>query len=108
MKNKKNKLILDIILFCMMLPILLSCSKDLGFMTEKEKKIPLNTLSFLDEEFKESTSWSNEKKLNSFSKTKIYPSSSIRKKQKIRGDILLLNKAKISFKKKNFKPRRPI
>ena len=103
MKNKKNKLILDIILFCMMLPILLSCSKDLGFMTEKEKKIPLNTLSFLDEEFKESTSWSNEKKLNSFSKTKIYPSSSIRKKQKIRGDILLLNKAKISFKKKNFK-----
>ncbi len=103
MKNKKNKLFLDIILYSMISFILFSCSQSLDFIVKKEKKTPHKVLSFLDEEFKESTSWSDESKLNSLRKNKISPETSIKIKQKNREDIILLNKAKVSFEKKDFK-----
>ena len=83
--------------------VLFSCSQNLHVIQKAEKKVPRKTLSLLEGEFKKNNVWTDDGKLNSFKETKIHPSKLKIKKKTKRRDLILLKKAKMSFKKKDFK-----
>ena len=103
MKFKKKQSIINLILSLMISFILYSCSQNLHLIEKVEKQAPRKTLSLLEGEFKKNNAWTDDRKLNFSRETRVSSSTSKTKKKTKRRDLILLKKAKMSFKKKDFK-----
>ena len=73
MKYKKTPLITNLILPSIICFVLISCSQNINFITKDEKKTPRKALSFLDEEFKGTTFYTDKRAPRYTDRNFIYP-----------------------------------